>query len=529
MTSSSRAVDYDALAATTSIKDMVEDELNRWTLASLKQDDKHYDYLSRLRLCSEDNAVNHGDYHPGSSEELGWLGHFAKKSAHLEEIEIYGSNIFKYCSTQSVDEFFEDLGTCSLIETFFLIFTDLTEIIHKLGPVMKNNDITHWYMDGCYLGAADANDLFNNFRYMKSLEVLYISYDEDGGQGYGYEEGHGLDDDDVMARCIPSLAACTNMRELTLKELSMSTSSCAELAVILSPMDALMELDLRDNLIDDGGVEVLVRGLAGCKHLHSLCLGCNRIGDHGLDVLIQGLPASVDTLDLARNEVTLARQLPLLRFNTIFLEGNSLSPSGPGIIAASLANPECRLEELDLFGTNIEADEGAATLAEGLRNNQRLTKISLTHSNITEMGWNALASVLCNNSSLNATHGSNHTLEFLNDCSDNVPKDIRTMLELNNGKDKSRVAANKILHAHRHLDMKPLFDRELDLLPHVVEWLDRFAESRLDHKLSLIYEFVRAMPQDVVDGVAGKMKGKKHRRDSSHGRHRGFLLRTKRG
>ena len=87
------------------------------------------------------------------------------------------------------------------------------------------------------------------------------------------------------------------------------------------------------------------------------------------------------------------------------------------------------------------------------------------------------------------------------------------MLKLNSDEDKSRVAAKKILRTHHHLDMRPLFDRRLDLLPYAVAWLESFAES-LDLKLSSIFEFVRAMPMDVVDGVAAKEKGKKRMHSS---------------
>ena len=79
----------------------------------------------------------------------------------------------------------------------------------------------------------------------------------------------------------------------------------------------------------------------------------NRIGDDGLEVLIQGLPESVDSLDLRSNEVTLARPLLLLGFKELSLAGSPLSPGGLEIIAASLANPECRLEVLNLHSTNI--------------------------------------------------------------------------------------------------------------------------------------------------------------------------------
>ena len=90
-----------------------------------------------------------------------------------------------------------------------------------------------------------------------------------------------------------------------------------------------------------------------------------------------------------------------------------------------------------------------------------------------------------------------------------MPSDVKMWLQLNSDEDKSRVAAKKILRTHHYLDMRPLFDRRLDLLPRVVAWLGRFAEFRLDLKLSSIFQFVRAMPMDIVVGAAGTKKGEK--------------------
>ncbi|EJK55167.1 hypothetical protein THAOC_25128, partial [Thalassiosira oceanica] len=177
---------------------------------------------------------------------------------------------------------------------------------------------------------------------------------------------------------------------------------------------------------------------------------------------------------------------------------------GTQVIAASLANPECSLESLNLRGCNIE-DEGAATLAGGLRNNQRLTRMSLQNNNITKRGWNAFSPILCDTSSINATYNSNHTLQDLGYYGIKIPQDIKMMLRLNRDMNKSRVAANKILQAHRHLDMRPLFGRELGLLPYVVAWLEHFAKSRPDLKLSSIFEFVRAMPTTKANGVKSKL------------------------
>ena len=498
--------DYDALAATMSIEDMAEDGLNQATLRSLKDDDAD---LCHLGLCSEDMAGELGDYYPGSSEELGWLGHFAKKSTHLITFGLCGDDIFKNCSQQSVERFFQDIGQCNRIKKMHCWYTDMSDIIEKLGPVVENNDITHWDMQDCILGVPGASYLFNAFQNMKSLKELSICYDDE-------DVDHGVDDD-IMSGCIPSLAGCTAMQTLNLGWLGLSTSSCAALSAIFPRMASLHELKLVGNSMSDDCVEILVGGLAECKHLHSLRLDSNRISDDGLDVLIRRLPASVSCMGLSDNQVTLARKLPLLRFkqfalpnNTFYRNGNPLSLKAPRVIAASLANPECFLEVLDLCGTNI-GNKGAAILAESLRNNRRLTVMNLGACNITNKGRNAFLSVLCDTTNINATHGSNHTLQRLGFAK--IHKHVKAMLELNFDQVKSRVAAKKILQSHRHLDMRPLFGWELGLLPNVVEWLERFAESRLDLKLSSIFEFVTAMPMNVVGGVGGKTIGKKRKRD----------------
>ncbi|EJK58556.1 hypothetical protein THAOC_21311 [Thalassiosira oceanica] len=366
-----KTLNVDALAQTMSIDDMAEDELNRGTLRLLGQQKTQRNMATTVQ-----------------------------------------------CSEQSIDRFFEDLGRCCHVKKLRFDDADLTEFVDKLGPVVTNNDITNFFSDGSYLGVSEVNALFNTFSDMKSLEHLEISYDH-------YDIGDDSDndlDDDIMARCIPSLEACTCMQRLILKDMRMSSKSSAALSAIFPHMAGLQELDLTGNLFDGNCVQSLARGLVECRSLRTLNLSRNRIGDDGLAMLIQGLPTSIVSLDLSRNEI--------------------------------------------------------------------------------ETGWNAFLPFLCNPTSINATHGSNHILLCVGYTA-NISRDVITMLRLNFGKDKSHVAAKKILQTHRHLDMRPLFDRELDLLPRVVAWLERFADSRPDLKLSSIFDFVRAMPMKVV-GEKGK-------------------------
>ncbi|EJK66341.1 hypothetical protein THAOC_12749 [Thalassiosira oceanica] len=499
--SSQEAVGCNALDATTSIEDITGNEHNRDILRSLQNDE-----LSELWLCRPDlSEDDEEDYGLGSSRELDWLGHFAKKSTSLESISVIGSGAFGNCSRRSVDRFLGDLGQCNHIKKLHFNGTDLAEIIHKLGPAMKNNSRTHFTVEECYLGVPEATFLFNTFGDMNSLEELCI----EGGD----EEGVTNLNDDEMAVCIPSLAACTGMRSLTLAYLNLSTNSCAALRGVFPRMATIREVVLRGNSLDDDCTRLLAQGLSGCKQIQSLKLCHNRISDNGLDVLVQGLPASVDALLLSGNDITLARHVLLLRFRVLNIWGNTLCPGGTRVIASSLANPECRLEYLYLSQSNI-GDDGTAILADSLRNNQSLVLISLGNNNITERGWNAILSILCDTSSINATYNSNHTLQDLDGYDVLIPQDVEMMLHLNQGKDKRRVAANKILQSHRYLDMRPLFGMELGLLPYVVAWLEHFAKSRPDLKLSSIFEFVRAMPMKVTDGVVGKAKGEKRKLNS---------------
>ena len=165
----SQAVDYDALEASKRIGEITGNVLNQAILWSLKHDD-----LPALWLCAPGLAEDHEDYVLGGSTELGWLGHFMKKSTRLERFGIRGLNVFGSCSGQSVDRFFEDVGRCSHIKQMNLVSADLPAILHKIGPAMKSNIITHWSMEECNMGVPEATFLFNAFRDMKSLQDLGI-------------------------------------------------------------------------------------------------------------------------------------------------------------------------------------------------------------------------------------------------------------------------------------------------------------------------------------------------------------------
>ena len=115
-----------------------------------------------------------------------------------------------------------------------------------------------------------------------------------------------------------------------------------------------------------------------------------------------------------------------------------------------------------------------------------------------------LSKVLCNTSSINNTYHSNHTLRLLAELNeDNIPDDVKASLALNgSSEDKREVGMQKILKHHQHSDMQPFFEWDLKVVPIAVHWLERARSiQNIDeagvgrHKLGVIYQFVRAMPE----------------------------------
>ena len=147
---------------------------------------------------------------------------------------------------------------------------------------------------------------------------------------------------------------------------------------------------------------------------------------------------------------------------------------------------------------------------------------------------------------------SNHTLKKIIDYSqdefyeepfpwDYDPRkhDMNAYLQINQIANKSHVAMHKILLQHPDMDMKPLFERGLELLPYVVEWFEKVkdmpTETVIDErinledervvvwdveigtgnlynrKLSAIFKFAKSMPLLFVPGNASSQGTKKQR------------------
>ena len=137
-----------------------------------------------------------------------------------------------------------------------------------------------------------------------------------------------------------------------------------------------------------------------------------------------------------------------------------------------------------------------------------------SNPNITSKGWAAFSTVLCDATSANSTFLSNHTLQSLEYRGRRnlpLPRNLEISLTLNKVNDKKRVALTKVLNHNDNIDMQPLFEWDLKVLPSVIQWSERAAtyywiesgECNRKRKLESIYQFIRGMPNLTIDSILG--------------------------
>ena len=408
---------------------------------------------------------------------------------NLEHLDISGNNQITEVGLKALSSLFQSRKYCLHLQS--LDISDMgigNEGMNILAagvasiPSLKSFDLTRNAIGDEGLQSLAAG-LSNNVKY---LETLHVS-----NNGSFLAIG--------LRRLSGVIPTALNLKELHLCNNAINDEGLQALAVGLRKHPTLARLDLSMNAIGIEGLRALA--VAEITSLRWLSVARNAINDEALGVLAEGIEnfVSLETLNLANN--------------------NMITSSGMAVLTPIFRPKSCSLKEIDLYPTNIE-DSGAKAFAERLVGNESLERVSFGRTNITALGWSSFSTLLCDTSSVNNVYLSNHTLEVIGSRYDSsIPFSVRQFLNINR-QNQFDVPICKILMSHSDLDMTPLLQWKLKLLPFVLEWFERAQSCRTYLKesitsferreLSALYQFIRGLPLLVASGFNKQMSTEAH-------------------
>ena len=166
----------------------------------------------------------------------------------------------------------------------------------------------------------------------------------------------------------------------------------------------------------------------------------------------------------------------------------------------------CKLEKLHMWSSTV-GDEVAIDIAHALVNNTCLKELDMTNNYIiTARGWNALSTLLCDESSIDNTYLSNHTLSVDSQLASKHL--INDLSNINKNNSVSDAARKKVLKYHfttkqngTSLGMRVVSEMDWVVLPHVIAWAGRKHD---DEGCTTLYQLLRCIPELVEDQTLTK-------------------------
>ena len=272
--------------------------------------------------------------------------------------------------------------------------------------------------------------------------------------------------------------------------------------------------------------------------IEDLQLYGQQIGVEGMNGIAQGLTNNTSLTELNLNECGVVTSagwaslsdaiknnpgLPLERlYISPFIMTDSVTTS-----IASILTDNGSLKELTLGGRWDKRDEVLTELSNALANNTSLTWLDLgstdraTSRRIKDdqsAGLKVLSRILCNNSSIDATFRSNHTLRMVSMIvpddsyrSVDLPSHLADMLRLNrnNNNNKFEASRQKILRCHFDgYQTQEFVDMDLEVLPNALAWCGKDYRGP-----TLLYHLIQSQPSLFDSSRASKTGATKRKRN----------------
>lgn len=276
-----------------------------------------------------------------------------------------------------------------------------------------------------------------------------------------------------------------------------------------SPTSTLKELNLNCcDIVDMGAVAIFV-SLAENASVRKLSMANNHfITPRGWKKCFRAMmtsQSSLEDIDLRNNNIDddAARALIKLLVNhmtsvkCLDVDGvDSITDDGWRLFA-QLLHPDStsNLKKLELgsdwLADRSDGDAIIRSFARALSGNTSLETLTFTHAVVSKSGWNPMIQALSDNSSIESTLHSNHTLNRFHSIRSATPKGLYLLLKLNKHAKKIEVAREKIIMNH-FTDKDDIFrafsSMPCEILTNAIELLGKKGG------LSAMFQLLQSMP-----------------------------------
>ncbi|XP_067882390.1 NACHT, LRR and PYD domains-containing protein 3-like isoform X2 [Heterodontus francisci] len=342
----------------------------------------------------------------------------------IQDLGLGGNNLTDSC----IEDLASALSTNRSLTDLDLSDNNLGDSGVKLrSEALRNTDckIQKLWLGGNNLSDSCIEDLASALSTNRSLTDLDLS-------------GNNLGDSGVKLLSEALKNPDCKIQELWLVGNNLTTSCIDDLASALSTNRSLTDLNLNYNELGDSGVKLLSEALRNpdCKiqklwlvgnnltdsciedlastlstnrSLTDLDLSYNKLGDSGVKLLSEALrnpDCKIQKLELENNNLTascievLASAVSTNRSLTdLDLSDNKLGDSGVKQLSEALRNPDCKMQDLCLWGVGL-TDSCAEALASALSANQSLMELKLGSNSFTDQSVPAFHRLILNCRSL---------------------------------------------------------------------------------------------------------------------------------
>ena len=183
----------------------------------------------------------------------------------------------------------------------------------------------------------------------------------------------------------------------------------------------------------------------------------------------------------------------LVNLKELHLNDNGIGRDGCRHLSELLKRENSPLKHLSLRQNGID-DECVSILVKALESNTALETLDLyNNGGVTNVGWDYVSNLICDKSSINSTHLSNHMLKSLGVAdfavqgsppSPSEPASVTAMLQINKtATSTKRAAKEKVWQVYFQtnndpFDLQPLLDVDVKIMPHVLAYFAKHQASQ---------------------------------------------------